>query len=41
MATPLIGSVPTCPTITLSRRLTTFVSVFCTIIGSTTVSTRL
>ena len=38
-ATPLMGRVPTWPTMTLSSRETTFVRVFCTMMGSTTSST--
>ncbi len=36
MATPDIGSVPTCPTITLSSRLTKFVIRFWIRIGTST-----
>ena len=41
MATPLMGSVPTCPTMTLSRRLTKLVMTLWIKIGSMTEKSRL
>ena len=39
METPLISSVPICPTMRLSIRLTKFVTTFCRIMGTAMAST--